>query len=75
MVVTTSGRLYFRVTGGAATQMLGMLNGTVASPINLGNVNINIIRYNPALNRLYVGATPVAGGANQVFVWMRLQMP
>ena len=66
MVATNSGRLYFRVTGGAATQMLGVLDGTVASPINLGDVSINIIKYNPVLNRLYVGAT--GSSDNQVFV-------
>ena len=72
MVVITSGptagRLYFRTLSGVPTQSLGMLNGTIASQVNIGNVNINIIRYNPVLNRLYVGATPAAGGANQVFV-------
>ena len=68
MVVTGTGRLYFRITNGATSQLLGVLDGNVASLVNLGSVNVNIVRYNPVADRLYVGVTQIGSSVNQIHV-------
>ena len=63
---TATGKLYFRITAGSTTQ-LGVLNGLIGSPLtNFGNVNI--IRVNSTLNRVYVGAQQPGTSVNQIHV-------
>jgi uncharacterized repeat protein (TIGR01451 family) len=67
MVVNrTTGRLYFRITGGSATQA-GVLNGSTGTALPIAG-NVNIIKADPVLNRIYIGATPLNGGNNQIHV-------
>ena len=62
-----TGKMYFRITANGPTQ-LGVLNGTIGTGLpNIGNVNI--IRTNGTLNRVYVGSTPTNGGANEIHVY------
>jgi uncharacterized repeat protein (TIGR01451 family) len=68
MVVNrATGKLYFRITAGSPNQAGVLSTAGVASALpNFGSVNI--IKVDPVLNRIYIGATPSNGGSNQIHV-------